>query len=80
MNKNIKITLGAIYLIILVAFLYFLFSKFDISRIGDFSYYKNIQIDLDEMIGKNLIINLFLFSIFSIIWIDLLGFGSPLLI
>ena len=80
MNKNIKITLGAIYLIILVAFLYFLFSKFDTSRISDFSYYKNIQINLDEMIGKNLIINLFLFSIFSIIWIVLLGFGSPLLI
>jgi len=52
MNKNIKITLGAIYLIILVSFLYFLFSKFDTSRIGDFSYYKNIQIDLDEIIGK----------------------------
>ena len=64
MNKNIKITLGAIYLIILVAFLYFLFSKFDTSRISDFSYYKNIQIDLDEIIGKNLIINLFLFLFF----------------
>jgi uncharacterized membrane protein YdjX (TVP38/TMEM64 family) len=80
MNKNIKITLGAIYLIILAAFLYFLFSKFDTTKIGDFSYYKNIQINLDEMVGKNLIVNLFLFSIFSIIWIILLGFGSPLLI
>ena len=80
MNKNIKITLGSIYLIILIIFLYFIFSKFDISRIGDFSYYKEIQIYLEEIIGKNLTINLILFSVFSIIWIVLLGFGSPLLI
>ncbi|MDC0164363.1 VTT domain-containing protein [Candidatus Pelagibacter bacterium] len=80
MNKNIKITLGAIYLIILIIFLYFIFSKFDISRIGDFSYYKEIQINIEKIIGKNLTINLILFSVFSIIWIVLLGFGSPLLI
>ena len=80
MNKNIKITLGAIYLIILIIFLYFIFSKFDISRIGDFSYYKEIQIYLEEIIGKNLTINLILFSVFSVIWVVLLGFGSPLLI
>ena len=80
MSKNIKIILGSIYLIILITFLYFIFSKFDISQISDFSYYKNIQINLEEAIGKNLILNLILFSIFSIIWVVLLGFGSPLLI
>ena len=80
MSKNIKIVLGSIYLIILFAFLYFIFSKFDISRISDFSYYKNIQINLKEVIGKNLIFNLILFFLFSIIWVVLLGFGSPILI
>ena len=80
MNKNIKIPLGSIYLIILITFLYFLFSKFDISRISDFSYYKEIQINLEEIIGKNLIVNLILFFLFSVIWVVLLGFGSPLLI
>ena len=80
MNKNIKITLGSIYLIILIAFLYFLLSKFDISRVSDFSYYKEIQINLEEKIGENLIINFILFSAFSVIWVVLLGFGSPLLI
>jgi len=80
MNKNIKITLGSIYLIILITFLYFLLSKFDISRISDFSYYKEIQINLEEIIGENLIINFILFSAFSVIWVVLLGFGSPLLI
>jgi len=64
----------------LIAFLYFIFSKFDISRISDFYYYKNIQINLEEVIGKNLIFNLILFFLFSIIWVALLGFGSPILI
>jgi uncharacterized membrane protein YdjX (TVP38/TMEM64 family) len=80
MNKNIKITLGSIYLIILITFLYFLLSKFDTSRISDFLYYKEIQINLEENIGKNLIVNLILFFAFSVIWVVLLGFGSPLLI
>ena len=80
MNKNIKIALGSIYLIILITFLYFLLSKFDTSRISDFFYYKEIQINLEEIIGKNLIVNLILFFAFSVIWVVLLGFGSPLLI
>ena len=80
MNKTIKIALGSIYLIILIFFLYFLFTKFDISRIDDFSYYKTIQENIDETIGNNLIFNLILFFIFSIIWVVLLGFGSPLLL
>ena len=80
MSKNIKIFLGSIYLIILIAFLYFIFSKFDISRIDDFSYYKSIQANIDETIGNNLVLNLSLFFTFSVIWIVLLGFGSPLLL
>ena len=56
MNKTIKITLGSIYLIILISFLYFLFSKFDISRINDFSYYKTIQLNISEIVGKNLLL------------------------
>jgi uncharacterized membrane protein YdjX (TVP38/TMEM64 family) len=80
MNKNIKFILGTIYLIILTAFLYFLFSKFDITRISDFSYYKNIQINLEKIIGENLIVNLILFFAFSTVWVVLLGFGSPILI
>ena len=80
MNKTIKIALGSIYLIILISFLYFLFTKFDLSRIDDFSYYKTIQENIDVTIGNNLFFNLILFFIFSIIWVVLLGFGSPILL
>ena len=80
MSKNIKFILGSIYLVILIAFLYFLFSKFDVSRINDFSYYKVLQTEIDYLIGKNLILNIILFFIFSAIWVILLGFGSPILL
>ena len=80
MSKTIKFILGSIYLVILIAFLYFLFSKFDVSRINDFSYYKVLQTEIDYLIGKNLILNIILFFIFSAIWVILLGFGSPILL
>ena len=80
MSKKLKVFLGICYLFILFIFLYFLFSKIEISRLNDFLYYKELQANLEIFIGNNIYINLLLFSIFSIIWVMLLGFGSPLLI
>ncbi len=80
MSKNIKVILGSIYLIILMTFLYFLFSEFEIGRINDFQYYKELRINIEQLIGKNLYLNLIIFFIFSMIWVILLGFGSPILI
>ena len=80
MSKNLKIFLGISYLLILFAFLYFIFIGIEINRLDDFSYYKELQSDLDNYISKNIIINLIYFFIFAIIWIALLGFGSPILI
>mgnify|MGYP006163911743 FL=1 len=80
MSKKLKVFLGICYLSILFLFLYFIFSKIEISRLGDFLYYKELQTNLEIFVGKDLFFNLFLFSIFAIIWVTLLGFGSPLLI
>ena len=80
MSKNLKIFLGIAYLLILFIFLYFIFSSIQINRLGDFTYYKDIQSELDNFISKNLIINLIYFFIFAIIWVALLGFGSPIVI
>ena len=80
MSKKLKIFLGIAYLLILFAFLYFIFTSIQVSRLDDFSYYKELQSDLDNYISKNIIINLIYFFIFAIIWIALLGFGSPILI
>ena len=80
MSKNLKIFLGISYLLVLIAFLYFIFSSIQISRLDDFSYYKEIQSDLDLYISGNIIVNLIYFFIFAIIWVALLGFGFPILI
>ena len=80
MSKNLKIFLGISYLLILFAFLYFIFKGIDLNRLNDFSYYKELQSDLDVYISSNVFINLFYFFIFAVIWVSLLGFGSPILI
>ena len=80
MSKNLKIFLGISYLIILFAFLYFVFSSIEINKLNDFSYYKEIQRDLNSFISTNIATNLFYFFLFAIFWVALLGFGAPLLI
>ena len=80
MSKNLKIFLGISYLLILFAFLYFIFKGIDLNRLNDFSYYKELQSALDAYISLNVFINLFYFFIFAVIWVALLGFGSPILI
>ena len=80
MSKNLKIFLGISYLLILLTFLYFIFTAIQINRLGDFSYYKELQSDLDIYISKDIFLNLIMFFIFAVVWIALLGFGSPILI
>ena len=80
MSKNLKIFLGVSYLILLFLFLYFIFAEIEIKRLDDFTYYKELQANLDTFISANIIINIFYFFIFSVIWVALLGFGSPILI
>tara|TARA_B100000123_G_C25739504_1_gene433112 strand:+ start:1739 stop:2455 length:717 start_codon:yes stop_codon:yes gene_type:complete len=80
MNKSLKYFFGVTYLVILILFLYLIFSNIEITKLNDFSYIKQLQSNIEQIIGKNLYKNLFLFFLFSIIWVTLLGFGSPLLI
>ena len=80
MSKSLKLFLGISYIIILFVFLYLIFSYVDVSRLDDFLYYKELQIDLEKTIGKNLYVNLLAFFLFCVVWVSLLGFGSPLLL
>ena len=80
MSKNLKIFLGLTYLTILFSFLYIIFTVIEIDRLNDFAYYKELQSNLDILISNNIFINIFYFFIFAIIWVVLLGFGSPILI
>jgi len=80
MSKSLKLFLGISYILILFFFLYLIFSYVEITRLNDFLYYKELQIDLEKTIGKNLYINLLIFFFFCLVWVSLLGFGSPLLL
>jgi uncharacterized membrane protein YdjX (TVP38/TMEM64 family) len=80
MSKNFKLFLGFAYLLILVVFLYLISSNIQINRLNDFSYYKELQLNLSNFITNNFAINIICFFIFAMIWVTLLGFGSPILI
>mgnify|MGYP001272289791 CR=1 FL=1 len=80
MSKNFKLILAIFYIAILVFFLYVLFSNLEVNRLNDFVYYKELQRSIENFVFDNLLYNILLFSLFSIIWVSLLGFGSPLLI
>ena len=75
--KNIKILVGLFYLILLLIFLYFFFSKFSLEEI---TTYKFIQMNREYLINikeNNIILLSFIFMILTVIWVFLLGIGSP---
>ena len=80
MSQNLKIFLGISYLILLFAFLYFIFASIEINKLNDFSYYKDLQKDLSNYISENTVANMIYFFMFAVLWVALLGFGLPLLI
>lgn len=80
MSNKLKLILGTLYLTILISFLFYLFTYVEINKLDEFSYYKQLQSQINYSIGNNFYLNLFLFFIFAMIWVILLGFGSPILI
>tara|TARA_B100000965_G_scaffold385533_1_gene386824 strand:+ start:406 stop:1128 length:723 start_codon:yes stop_codon:yes gene_type:complete len=80
MSKSLKLFLGISYITILFIFIYLVFSLVDLTKLDDFLYYKELQISLEKIISTNLYLNLLIFFLFSIIWVSLLGFGTPLLL
>ena len=80
MNLKLKLLLGTVYLICFSALMYIIFSNFDFKDLSNVNFFKNNQLLLNDLKLENIFLLLILFSIFSIIWILLLGFGSPLIL
>jgi len=70
--------LGTIYFICFSALMLVIFSNFDFKDLSDVNFIKNNQQLLNTFKLENIFLLLFLFLIFSILWILLLGFGTPL--
>ena len=79
-TKNIKIIIGLFYLILLFIFLYLFFSKFSLEEITTYKFIQANREYLANIKQTNTILLSFLFVIFTIIWVFILGFGSPILL
>ena len=76
--KKIKLFFSLLYFFIIISFLLLIFSKFSISDMSSYEFIKNNIDKLYFFKNSNLILLSILFILFTIIWIVLLGFGSPI--
>ena len=79
-SNKYKFLLGFGYILILSAFLYFLFSNFSFQDIGNYNFIKDNREFFVKLKEKNVLILATIFIFFTIIWVLLLGFGSPICI
>ena len=80
MTKNIKIAVGLVYILCLSLILYGFFIFIDVTQLNNYSYIRDKTQFLIEIRDKNLFWFSFLFFLFTIIWVLLLGFATPLAI
>ena len=76
--KNIKIVLGVSYILIIFIFLWFFFQNFSIQDFTSYELIKTNRDTLDLIKNENLILSSLIFFFCTIIWVLLLGFGSPI--
>ena len=76
--KKVKIIMGAVYLIILCTFLYFLFHNFKFEDISSIKVIHSNQDQLNILKENNLILLISIFFLLTILWVFLLGFGTPI--
>ena len=79
-DKKIKIYLCLIYFLILSVFLWVFFSNFSINEIISYEFIKNNRDYLISIKESNYFLVSVLFILFTIIWVLLLGFGSPIVL
>ena len=79
-EKKIKIFLGSTYILIIISFLWVFFDNFSLSEISSYEFIKNNSEFLNQLKNKNFFLISLVFFIFTIIWVLLLGFGSPILL
>ena len=79
-SKNLKLTIGGIYLIVLFVGLFFLFSLIDFKDLTSYEFIRSNKDAILEYKNNNFLLLTISFFIFSIIWVLLLGFASPILL
>jgi len=79
-SVNIKLILGAVYLLLLVSGILFFVSHYNVS---DFLSYEFIRLNKNVILEykyENFLILTFIFFVFCIVWVLMLGFATPILL
>ena len=79
-SLKLKLSLGAVYLIIISIGLYLLFSAIDIQDLMSYEFIRSNKDVILKYRNDNYLYLTFIFYIFCIVWVLLLGFATPLLI
>ena len=77
-DKKIKIYLGLAYFLIVILFLLAIFNKFSFDELTSYDFIKNNRDYLISIKESNFFLISLIFLIFTILWVLLLGFGSPI--
>ena len=77
-TKNIKIVLGISYILIISIFLWFFLQNFSIQDFTSYELIKANRHTLDLIKTNNIILSSIIFFIVTVVWVLLLGFGSPI--
>lgn len=77
-NKLIKLLIGFAYLLILSLFLYFFFSNFTLEELRSYQFIQTNRDFFLELRENNRILLFLAIMLFTIIWVTLLGFGTPI--
>ena len=76
-EKKIKLFLGSAYILIVSIFLWFFFSNFSLQDFSSYEVIRENRDTLEQVKNSNIFISSILFLLGTIIWVLLLGFGSP---
>ena len=77
-EKNIKFLLGLTYILIIIVFLWFFFKQFSIQDFTSYEIIKKNRDTLNNLKNVNIFLSSLIFLIVTIVWVLLLGFGSPI--
>jgi len=77
-EDKIKLILAISYAIIVAVFLWAFFTNFSLSEITSYDFIKENRNYLNQFKTNNYLLSITLFFIFTIFWVLLLGFGTPI--
>ena len=76
-EKKIKLFLGSTYILIVFVFLLIFFNKFSFQDFSSYELIRENRNALEEIKNGNIFISSIIFLLGTIVWVLLLGFGSP---